>query len=68
VKIRKRRPRTKRWHPSQVIPILDPQIQIRKRKWSQIENLAGGVLELLPRYAFYVPVRAGLTSCNLRHA
>ena len=44
--------RIKGWRPNQIMPILDPQIQTRKRKLSQTENLADGVHELLPRYAF----------------
>ena len=49
--------RTKRWHPSQIMPIPDPQTQTRKRKWSQTENLADGAHELLPRYVFHIPVQ-----------
>jgi hypothetical protein len=46
------RARIKRWYQSQIMAILDPQIQIRKRRQTQKGNLEDGAHALLPRYAF----------------
>jgi hypothetical protein len=52
------RARIKRWYPSQIMPILDPQIQTRKKRWTRTKNLEDGAHELLPRYTFYIHVLA----------
>jgi len=54
--IKRMRVKIKRWDPSRIMSFPDPRIQTQKRKWSQAENLAGGVREPLPRYALWIPV------------
>ena len=61
------RAKIKRWYLRRTTPILDPQTQTQKRRWTQRRSLEGGVREPLPRYTSHIPVQVYDSKLTIRN-